>query len=184
MGQRRAAQSALHIRIYIAISDGGALCLVFTELLSDKLWEKSANYAQLCNLRCKNALTPKLNKLQKSCSCSMRSRRAHWRCVGGRGSCTRRPVSCSVFLPTTFSWQVFAVCFPRGQSPQRIGHSQPKVMTRPDVAAPPVACHLLHDLCAVRCCQAQLCTSSVHGVLCPAFRNLLFFFAKTFHFIA
>lgn len=129
------AELAPHPYLYSYIWRGGGPFFVWpsTELLSDKLWEKSANYAKLCNLRWKNALTPKLNKVQKSCSCSTRNVGE----VRGRGSCTRRPVSCSVFSQQHFLWQVFAVCFPRVQaSPPRELASQPKVMTRPDVLLP------------------------------------------------
>lgn len=188
------AELAPHPYLYSYIwREGPFLVWPSTELLSDKLWEKSANYAKLCNLRWKNALTPKLNKVQKSCSCSTRG-------VGvGKGAWQLHSSPCQLqcFFPTTFSLASFRRLFPAspGESPKRIGQpaksydtprrSAATATASASAAAPPVAtfCMIYVPLGVAR----QLCTSSVRGVQACSVRcsgTCLFFFAKTFHFIA
>lgn len=120
-------------------------------------------------------------------------------CGGGEGAWQLHSSPCQLqcFFPTTFSLASFRRLFPAspGESPKRIGEpaksydtprrSAATATASASAAAPPVAtfCMIYVPLGVAR----QLCTSSVRGVQACSVRcsgTCLFFFAKTFHFIA
>lgn len=183
------AELAPHPYLYSYIwREGPFLAWPSTELLSDKLWEKSANYAKLCNLRWKKRLDTKAKQSAKKLLLLDAG------CGGGEGAWQLHSSPCQLqcFFPTTFSLASFRRLFPAspGESPKRIGqpaksYDTPRRSATASAAAPPVAtfCMIYVPLGVAR----QLCTSSVRGVQACSVRcsgTCLFFFAKTFHFIA